>query len=96
MGTGALTLSVQGTFLGTETRGSFVQVSSLSMPIHPNSKWRMGILCATCRLRPKSLPPYGDITGRDGVDYCEGHNNYEAMTGLYVPEEYSVLVSVKR
>ncbi len=62
----------------------------------PNSKWRMGILCPNCRLRPKHLPPYGDVEGRDGVDYCEGHNAYGASPGLFVPEAYSVLVSVIR
>ncbi len=71
------------------------------MHISPDSKWRMGMLCAKCRLRPKSLPPYGDITGRDGVDYCDGHNNYVALTsvlsaGLFVPGEYSVMVMVMR
>ena len=56
-------------------------------------KWRVGMLCAECRLRPKSLPPYGEIKGRDGVDYCVGHNG---LSGLYVPAEYSVMVMVKR
>lgn len=71
-----------------------------TQPLHPtlrtNSKWRMGILCADCRLRPKNLPPYGDVKGRDGVDYCEGHNTYGDITKSVfdLPDTYSVMVMV--
>ena len=59
-----------------------------------NERWRTGILCAECRLRPKGLPPYVRLTGDAGTDFCNGHGF--TTSGVYVQEEYPVVVAVMK